>query len=102
MKAKYTFEEIRQATLDVIRQLPTQAPEAGLLAGFQPISPKGCEKHYCYDNSHYAAGTTYYRLGVKGVAHEARKNAAGKTGGQHELLKRMMRSPATSIATRSR
>lgn len=86
MKAKYTFEEIRLATLNVIRQLPTQAPETGLLAGFLPISPAGCEKHYCYDNSHYAAGTTYYRLGVKGVAAEARRNAQYKTGVQRELL----------------
>lgn len=86
MKAKYTFEEIRLATLGMIRQLPVDAPESGLLAGFLPFSPEGCKQHYCYDNSHYAAGTTYYRLGVKGVAEEARKNAQSKTGAQQELL----------------
>ena len=89
MKPRYTFEEIRLATLGMIRQLPTETPETGLLAGFLPISPEGCEKHYCYDNSHYAAGTTFYRLGVKGVAEEARRNAQSKTGVQRELLEAM-------------
>ncbi len=86
MKPRYTFEEIRLATLGVIRQLPTETPETGLLAGFLPILLEGCEKHYCYDNSHYTAGTTFYRLGVKGVAEKARRNAQSKTGVQRELL----------------
>jgi len=86
MKAIYTFREICEGTLCVLQNLPVEAPERGLLAGFAPIEPEGREKLYCYDNSHYAAGTTYYRLGVRGVAEQARRNAAEKVGTQRELL----------------
>ena len=98
MKPRYTFEEIRLATLGMIRQLPTETPETGLLAGFLPILLEGCEKHYCYDNSHYTAGTTFYRLGVKGVAEKARRNAQSKTGVQRELLEAI----ATISGTKSK
>lgn len=86
MKARYTFQEILDGTLAVIRDLPVNPPAEGVLAGFLPFVTENVRKLSCYDNIHYAAGTTYYRLGVAGVARQARANAETKTGTQRTLL----------------
>ncbi len=74
--ANYTFAEIVEGTVNVIDRLPTAMPEWGMLAGFQPVSNPDNEKLHDHDNSHYAAGTAHYRLGVSGIADKARRNAA--------------------------
>lgn len=86
MTIRYSFDEILEGTLSVIKNLPTDPPSEGILAGFLPFSNEDVLKLTCYDNVHYAAGTTYYRLGVAGVARQAWINAEKKTGKQKKLL----------------
>ena len=69
--ANYTFAEIVEGTVNVIDRLPTATHEWGMLAGFQPVSNPDNEKLHGHDNSHYAAGTAHYRLGVSGIADKA-------------------------------
>lgn len=74
MKRDYSFQEILSGTIRTIEALPIEPPVCGL-AGFLPVDLPDGSLLQKYDNAHFAMGTAYYKLGIRGIADKARNNA---------------------------
>lgn len=67
------YQEILQKYLDFIADLPVEIPPEGIIAGFTVYKGSKNFSVWGNDNLHYPMGTSYLRMGVKGVAEYARK-----------------------------
>ena len=70
------YESIVSSTLQILSELPVPVPQTGKLAGIvHEYTPKQADM-FAGDNLHFSLGTTYLKLGVRGVAKRAAENAA--------------------------
>lgn len=69
------YEKIVSATLDMLKEMPTPVPVKKKLAGFTTEYQSESMYPGYEDNLHFSMGTTYLKLGVRGVAQRAGENA---------------------------
>ena len=81
------YESIVANSLEILAALPTPVPQNGKIAGIVNEFVAAGTAMFEGDNLHFPLGTTYLRLGVRGVAKQAQENAKkAESAAQKELL----------------
>ena len=68
------YEAIVSSTLEILSQLPVPVPAEGRLAGIIHEYKVSAAPMSEGDNLHFTLGTTYLKMGVRGVAKKAAEN----------------------------